>query len=525
MNPGITNFKRLGDQQGSARQWATYFIQLKTAWFTATFLLLTLLAPGQQQALIGQQSSAILPGGQSPRTRQLNEPGQPTGPKQLIGQGQHTRPQQPTSPEQQALTSQQPIPARSETLTALPILPGAAQMDQYLPLLKGRSVAVFANQGSVIGNTHLVDTLLKRGVNVKKIFSPEHGFRGDADAGEHVTSLADPRTGIPIISLYGSKDRPTANDLQDVDIMIFDIQDVGVRFYTYISSLQKYIESARDNHRTLLLLDRPNPNGHYVDGPVLDPAFKSFVGMQPVPIVYGMTVGEYARMLVGEKWLDPTKADGKGDTSTTGNTHRNATATSGNGSPTAKSTSPATNNPGFHLIVIPCVNYTHKSKYILPIKPSPNLPNMQSIYLYPSLCLFEGTAISLGRGTDRPFQQFGSPSFPKDSYHFTPLSVEGAKNPPLLNQVCYGYDLSEIDVQKTTGNQLSLKWLIDAYRLFPDKDHFFLNTGAFFNKLAGNATLQQQLKEGRTEEEIRRSWEPALTQFKTIRKKYLLYAD
>ena len=367
-------------------------------------------------------------------------------------------------------------------------------MNRYLPLLKGKSIAIFANQGSVIGATHLVDTLLKEGIIIKKIFSPEHGFRGDADAGEHVSSLADPATGIPIISLYGSKDRPSAADLADVDIMLFDIQDVGVRFYTYISSLQKYIESAMENNRSLIILDRPDPNGSYVDGPVLNPTFKSFVGMQPVPIVYGMTTGEYARMLVGEKWLD-SKANS------------------------------ASRGTGFRLIVIPCENYTHKSKYDLPVKPSPNLPNMQSVYLYPSLCLFEGTAVSLGRGTDKPFQQFGAPSFPKDLYHFTPLSVTGAKNPPLLNQVCYGYDLSKIDVPQETGSQLSLKWLITAYRLFPDKDHFFIGEGKFFNKLAGNDVLQQQLKEGKTEEEIRKSWEPALSNFKKIRKKYLLYVD
>jgi uncharacterized protein YbbC (DUF1343 family) len=412
---------------------------------------------------------------------------------------------------------QQTVPAPAQPQTLMPdpspasILPGAEQMSLYLPLLKGKSVAVFANQTSVVGKSHLVDTLLKRGIHIKKIFSPEHGFRGDADAGEQVGSLTDPGTGIPIISLYGSKDQPSAADLEEVDIMLFDIQDVGVRFYTYISSLQKYIESAMMNHRPLIVLDRPDPNGSYVDGPVLDPKFKSFVGMQPVPVVYGMTIGEYARMLVGERWLDTTA---------------HAAGTSYIPRMQQPPQSPRhTTQSGFSLTVIPCRNYTHKSKYTLPVRPSPNLPNMQSVYLYPSLCFFEGTAISLGRGTDKPFQQYGHPSFPGDLYHFTPLSVSGARNPPLLNQTCYGYDLSEVDVTKETGNQLSLKWLISAYRLFPDKDHFFPGAGKFFNKLAGNDILQQQLKEGKTEEAIRKSWEPALSNFKKIRKKYLLYVD
>jgi uncharacterized protein YbbC (DUF1343 family) len=371
------------------------------------------------------------------------------------------------------------------------ILTGADQMSSYLPLLKGANIAVFANQTAMVGKTHLVDTLLKAGIHISKIFSPEHGFRGDADAGEHVGSSTDPTTGIPIVSLYGSKRKPSAEDLAGVDIMLFDIQDVGVRFYTYISSLQEYIESAVANHRPLIILDRPDPNGSYVDGPVLDKKFRSFVGMQPIPIVYGMTLGEYARMLVGQQWLDSTVNTALKD---------------------------------LHMTVIPCKNYTHHSRYVLPVKPSPNLPNAQAVALYPSLCLFEGTVVSLGRGTDKPFQQWGNPSFPKDLYHFTPVSLPGAKNPPLLNQTCYGYDLSRIDVAKATGNRFSLQWLIKAYKLCPDKDHFFLK-GNFFNKLAGNDVLQQQLKDGRTEEEIRKSWEPELSRFKAIRKKYLLYAE
>ena len=394
---------------------------------------------------------------------------------------------------QSRVSAQQSIP-RNNPIKKQPssvILTGADRTDLYLSLLKGANIAVFANQTATVGKTHLVDTLLKAGIHISRIFSPEHGFRGEADAGEHVGSSADPKTGIPIISLYGSKRKPSAEDLAGIDIMLFDIQDVGVRFYTYISSLQEYIESAVVNHRPLIILDRPNPNGSYVDGPVLDKKFRSFVGMQPIPIVYGMTIGEYAKMLIGEQWLDSAANTGLKD---------------------------------FRLTIIPCKGYTHHSRYPLPVKPSPNLPNAQAVALYPSLCLFEGTAFSLGRGTDKPFQQFGHPSLPKDLYHFTPASLPGAKNPPLLDQTCYGYDLSKIDVAKTTGNRFSLQWLIKAYRLFPDKGHFFL-PNQFFNRLAGNDTLQQQIKDGKTEEEIRKSWEPALGNFKTIRKKYLLYAE
>jgi uncharacterized protein YbbC (DUF1343 family) len=384
------------------------------------------------------------------------------------------------------------LPGIDSKAQSAPILAGAQQMSLYLPLLEGKSVAVFANATSMVGPLHLVDTLLKKGVRIRKIFSPEHGFRGDADAGEHVNSATDPATGIPIISLYGSKNKPSPADLADIDILLFDIQDVGVRFYTYISSLQRYMESAIDNHLPLIILDRPDPNGFYIDGPLLDPKFRSFVGMQPVPVVYGMTIGEYGRMLAGEKWLDSSAGLHVAD---------------------------------LRLTVIPCRNYTHRSRYTLPVKPSPNLPDRQSIYLYPSLCLFEGTPISVGRGTGKAFQQFGHPSFPKDLYSFTPESVPGAKTPPLLGQTCYGYDLSTIDVDKETGRRWSPKWLLKAYALFPDKDHFFTGNGSGFDRLAGSNVLRQQIREGMTEKEIRKSWEPGLSQFKKIRKKYLLYAD
>lgn len=363
---------------------------------------------------------------------------------------------------------------------------GAEQTSAYLPLLKGKRVALLVNQTATIGNTHLVDSLVKLNITIRKIFSPEHGFRGDADAGEKVGNSTDPQTGIPIVSLYGQHRKATAADLQDVDVLIFDIQDVGARFYTYISSLQELMESAAENNKLLIVLDRPNPNGHYVDGPVLEPAFKSFVGMQPIPLVHGMTVGEYAGLLNGEKWLS------KGVTC--------------------------------QLKVIPCKNYTHQTVYHLPIKPSPNLPNMASIYLYPSICLFEGTALSLGRGTDKPFQVIGHPGFPKNLYQFTPHSTAGAKNPVLKDQTCYGYDLSgnPETVLQETGNQLQLKWLIKAWQLFPEKDKFFT---PFFNKLTGNSLLMQQIKNGTPEAAIRKSWEPGLKRFKQLRKKYLLYAE
>jgi uncharacterized protein YbbC (DUF1343 family) len=367
------------------------------------------------------------------------------------------------------------------------MLTGAGQIGQYVPMLKGKRVAVFANATSLVGQSHLVDTLVNLGVDIHTIFSPEHGFRGDADAGATVGNQQDPATGIPIVSLYGSKVKPSPADLQSIDVMVYDIQDVGVRFYTYISSLQKYMEAAVENHLPLIILDRPDPNGWYVDGPVLDTALRSFVGEQPIPIVYGMTIGEYAQMLLGEGWIK--------------------------------------HDPGFRLIVIPCKGYTHQSRYALPVKPSPNLPNMQSVYLYPSLCLFEGTGVSLGRGTTKPFQQFGAPSFPDNLYHFVPEPVPGALKPPLLGQTCYGFDLSGIDVEKQTGNRMSLQWLLKAYSLYPDKEHFFNGNGSGFDRLAGSSALRQQLRDGLTEADIRKTWEPALEHFKLIRKKYLLYAE
>jgi uncharacterized protein YbbC (DUF1343 family) len=401
------------------------------------------------------------------------------------------------------------------------ILTGADQLDQYLPLLQGQSVAVFANATSMIGNTHLVDTLVKLGIHIRKIFSPEHGFRGEADAGAKVGNQTDPGTGIPIISLYGAKVKPTADDLADIDVLLYDIQDVGVRFYTYIASMQRFLEAAIESNRPLIILDRPDPNGFYVDGPVLDTKFRSFVGMQPIPVVYGMTIGEYARMLVGEQWLDPSVTNQLNAIHAINQSADRIDSLMG--ALRKKSVNIHLND--FRLIVIPCLNYTHKSKYTLPVRPSPNLPNMQSVYLYPALCLFEGTPVSLGRGTPKPFQQFGSPSFPRESYTFTPESTPGAHNPPLFGQLCNGFDLSQINVTKETGNRWSLKWILKAWSLYPDKEHFFNGNGSTFDRLAGNAILEEQIRQGLTEEEIRKSWEPALSNFKRIRKKYLIYAD
>jgi uncharacterized protein YbbC (DUF1343 family) len=371
-------------------------------------------------------------------------------------------------------------------------------------MLKGKSVAVFANQTSMVGNVHLVDALVKKGIKVVKIFGPEHGFRGIADAGEKVTNYIDKQTGIEVISLYGAHNKPTNEELKNVDVMIFDIQDVGVRFYTFISSLQYYMEAAFENGKPLLVLDRPNPIGFYVDGPVLDLKFKSFVGMQPIPIAHGLTIGEYAMMISGEKWLTE-KANEKQEYYKTAKNSKDTP---------------------FHFLVIKCKNYDHNSKYILPIKPSPNLPEIQSIYWYPSTCLFEGTVLSEGRGTAKPFEYFGHPSLPKNLFRFTPKSMAGAKEPKQKNMVCYGWNLSGTPQQvlKKVDNRIQLKWITHAYKLFPEKDKFFLKTNSF-NRLAGNDVLMQQIIDGVSEDEIRKSWQPALSNYKKIRKKYLLYKD
>lgn len=361
----------------------------------------------------------------------------------------------------------------------------AAQIAKYLPLLKDRKVGIVANHTSMINNTHLVDSLVALKVNVVKVFSPEHGFRGKADAGEKVNSDFDATTGLPIISLYGKNKKPTPKQIADLDVLIFDIQDVGARFYTYISTMHYIMEAAAENNKKVIILDRPNPNGHYVDGPILEKEFSSFIGMHQVPIVHGMTVGEYAQMINGEGWL----ANGK----------------------------------KCDLTVIKTVNYTHKSLYQLPIKPSPNLPNMASVYLYPSLCLFEGTTISVGRGTDKPFQILGHPLIKSEKYSFTPKPSEGAKNPKLNGEKCFGHDLSSFGEEYMKNKPyLNLFWIIDIYNNYPKKDEFFIKS---FNLLAGTDKLKQQLKAGISEQDIYKSWQPGLKQFKQTRKKYLLYPD
>lgn len=385
------------------------------------------------------------------------------------------------------------------------IIPGAERIDVYLPLIKGKRIGIFANQTSMVGNTHLVDTLKKLGVDIKVIFGPEHGFRGTASDGEKIGDYIDKRTGIPVVSLYGSKRKPSDDDLKNIDVLIFDIQDVGARFYTYISSLQEYMEAAFENSKPLLILDRPNPNGFYVDGPVLDPKFKSFVGMQPVPIVYGLTIGEYAMLIAGERWLTSEKANQKYDYYRKAQNSKDTT---------------------FYFLVIKNKNYDHKSKYVLPIKPSPNLPEIQAIYVYPSTCFFEGTVLSEGRGTDKPFEKFGHPLYSKKLYAFIPKPNEGAKSSKHYFEKCYGWNLygTPAEVLKKVNSRIQLKWLIDAYKLFPGKDSFFLKN-SHFNHLAGNDILIQQIKDGKSEEEIKKSWEPDLKKFKAIRKKYLLYDD
>jgi uncharacterized protein YbbC (DUF1343 family) len=344
-------------------------------------------------------------------------------------------------------------------------------------------VALIINQTSVVNGESLLDTLLKQHINIVTVFVPEHGFRGNADAGAHVNNDTDAKTGLPLVSLYGNNKKPRASQLQNVDVVIYDLQDVGARFYTYISTLQYAMEACAENGKQLIVLDRPDPNGHYVDGPVLDTTQRSFVGMQPIPVVYGMTCGEYAQMLKGEQWFHAAVA--------------------------------------LKMNVIACTNYTHRSHYTLPIAPSPNLKTMTAIALYPSLCFFEGTAVSLGRGTDKPFQQWGHPAFKgKTNYSFTPASQTGASKPPLEGQECFGV-LESNDPAYTTDH-ISLEPLIKAYQWFPDKSKFFT---PFFEKLAGTTELRKQIEAGKTEKEIRAGWQPALKVFKAVRKKYLLYED
>lgn len=362
------------------------------------------------------------------------------------------------------------------------IVVGANNTARYLPLLTGKNVALVTNQTSVIfkknGSVHLVDSLLSLGIHVTKVFSPEHGFRGDVDAGETVADGFDVRTGLPIVSLYGNNKKPTAEQLIGIDLVVFDIQDVGVRFYTYISTLHYVMEGCAENGIPLIVLDRPNPNAHYIDGPTLKMEHSTFLGMHPVPLVYGMTIGEYAQMINGEHWLN--------------------------------------NKIRCNLTMIPLKNYTHQREYSLPIKPSPNLPNDKAINLYPSLGFFEGTIINAGRGTENQFQQYGAPFFPESDFSYTPQPNSGAKFPKHLGKLCYGVNLKNTKQL----NSVNIAWLLDAYAKTPETESFF---GPSFTAHAGNTELETQIKNGMPAKEIHESWQAAIAAFKKVRTKYLLY--
>lgn len=366
---------------------------------------------------------------------------------------------------------------------------GSERTEMYLSLLKNKKVAICANQTSLIGKTHLVDTLWKLDIHLVKIFCPEHGFRGEAEAGALISSSSDPKTGLPIVSLYGKNKKPTPAQLEGVDIIVFDIQDVGCRFYTYISTLHYVMEAAAECEVEVLILDRPNPNGYYVAGPVLDTQYASFVGMHQVPIVHGMTLAEYGRMINDEGWL----------------------------------------KNGIHcqLSWIPMEDYTHLMRYSLPVAPSPNLRTNEAINLYPSLCLFEGTAISIGRGTATPFQVFGAPELQCGDFYFTPEPIKGvSENPPNKGETCRGLNLTDSAVKnmKSIQNDFTLEYLIQAYTHFSDKNNFF-NRSDFFDKLMGNSTVREMIMTGATEQEIVLSWKLELDKFKKVRKQYLLYPD
>lgn len=372
-----------------------------------------------------------------------------------------------------------------DEISAQRIVVGAEQISDYLPLIQNKRVGIVANHTALVHQTHLVDTLLRRGIEVKKIFTPEHGFRGKADAGEYVTETKDPITQLPLISLYGKNVKPKPEDLTDIDIVIFDIQDVGVRFFTYISTMFLMMQACQTTGKTFLILDRPNPNGFYIGGPILDMKYKSFVGMLPIPIVYGLTVGELAVMIKGEGWLSDTAQ--------------------------------------FDLRIVKCLNYTHDSLYVLPVKPSPNLPDMRSIYLYPALGLFEGTPISVGRGTAFPFQVYGHPDFKnEDNFSFIPRSLLGfSKSPPFEGKVCYGVDLRSISMNELTSQtNLNISYLLNAFAHFTPKGKFF---NAFFLNLSGTTILRDMVIADKNAAEIQQSWEKDLTDYKKLRKKYLLY--
>ncbi|HCK23222.1 MAG TPA: DUF1343 domain-containing protein [Bacteroides graminisolvens] len=362
---------------------------------------------------------------------------------------------------------------------------GAEQTSEYFPILKNKKIAVFSNHTGMIGNKHTVDVLLENKLNVVAIFSPEHGFRGDADAGEHVSSSVDSKTGVPILSLYdGKAGRPSEESMRKFDVLLVDIQDVGLRFYTYYISMVKLMDACAEYNRKMIILDRPNPNGHYVDGPILDMKYKSGVGWLPIPVVHGMTLGELALMVNGEKWLPASKE--------------------------------------CDVTVIKCKNYTHRSLYQLPVAPSPNLPNMKAIYLYPSTCYFEATPVSLGRGTSLPFQIYGHPNMRGYDYSFTPKSVPGAKNPPQLDKLCYGKDLSGLSDKEIWEKGVDLSYVIDAYTNLNMGEHFFR---PFFELLIGTDYVRKMIIQGKSADEIKAMWKDDVEKFKVQRKPYLLYAE
>ena len=365
---------------------------------------------------------------------------------------------------------------------------GAEQVNEYVPLLKGKRVALLSNHTGMVGDKHTLDIMLENGVNVTTIFSPEHGFRGNADAGEHVNSGVDQKTGIPIASLYdGKSSMPSKKTMAKFDILVVDIQDVGLRYYTYYITMMKLMEAAATYGKEFLVLDRPNPNGMYVDGPILDMKYKSGVGYAPIPVVHGMTMGELANMANGEGWLK----DGL-------------------------------RIPDNKLHVVTCKNYTHQTRYRLPIPPSPNLRSMLAIYLYPSTCYFEATPVSLGRGTDKPFLCYGHPNMKGYDYSFTPRSVDGAKNPPQLNRECHGVDLSGITEEQAIAMGVNLEYVIDAYKNLNLDDHYFRS---FFELLIGDKDIRKMIKEGKTAAEIKATWADDVASFKQQRRAYLLYAE
>ncbi|HMM16069.1 MAG TPA: DUF1343 domain-containing protein [Petrimonas sp.] len=371
------------------------------------------------------------------------------------------------------------------SLPAQTVKAGAELTEAYLPLIRGKRVAVMTNQTGRVGDEHLVDLLIRNKVDLVGIFSPEHGFRGTADAGEHVASSVDEETGVPVWSLYGGGGgKPSADKMRMFDVLLFDLQDVGLRFYTYYASMARLMDACAEHGKKMIVLDRPNPNGFYVDGPILDMKHKSGVGWLPIPVVHGMTLGELALMINGEKWLPQGRI--------------------------------------CDVTVIPCENYTHQTKYELPVAPSPNLPNTQSIYLYPSTCLFEGTVMSLGRGTSFPFQAYGHPNFKGSGFSFTPRSVPGAKNPPLLNKKCYGVDLRNVSHEYIWENRFDLSYVIDAYKNLKMGDEFFTD---FFEKLVGVDYIRQDIIAGKSAQEIKEKWFCDVLRFKQQRRPYLLYDE